>query len=382
MLRTPFASERIQRIDPKTGIKVIQITSYPTPSVALPYEWPSVTPDNERLVFMSQRRARRGAPWDMFRCDTDGLSLFQLTERDQDSHPPVFDKENAPTSILALDGRTTYVLWNGDPVVYSVDVETGRISEVASLEGVCPSGAHYQHMRLSGAGDRLFVVIRKPSVGVARVDLASGCVAGIDVGGLLYACIPTERRLVVWRNSGIPGSAMPDYVTMVRATGDRGFWSTDEDGGDERFIAPDMFSHGSVLGNTTRLQGCGSPPDKCIWIAEEGKPPERIVNGPYFWHSGPSWDGDWIVADTNWPDCGLQLVHVPTRTFRTLCHPGASLDHIRAGHPHPALSHDGRVAVFTSDRTGLPQVYVAHIIDEFRDSIIAGELDRPLDKWM
>ena len=50
MLRTPFASERIQMTDPATGIKIIQLTSYPTPSVHFPYDWPSITPDNERIV--------------------------------------------------------------------------------------------------------------------------------------------------------------------------------------------------------------------------------------------------------------------------------------------------------------------------------------------
>ena len=294
----------------------------------------------------------------------------------------MFDKENAPVALLSLDGGTIYVVWNGDPAVYGVDVETGRIEVLASLEDVCPEGVHHQHMRLNGPGDRLFIIFRKPSVGVARVDLQSGSVVGLEVGGLLYACLPTERRLVVWRNTGVHKSTLPDYVTMVRSAGDRGFWSTDEDGGDERFISPDVFSHGSVLGNTARLQGCGSPPDRCILIAEEGKPPEQIVSGPYSWHSGPSWDGNWIVADTNWPDCGLQLVHVPSRHFRTLCHAGASQNHPRAGHVHPALSHDGRIAAFTSDRTSVSQVYVAHVTDEFRESVIAGELDRPQDKWI
>jgi Tol biopolymer transport system component len=45
-------------------------------------------------------------------------------------------------------------------------------------------------------------------------------------------------------------------------------------------------------------------------------------------------------------------------------------------------SNDGRLVVFRSDRTGCPQVYVAHVNEEFRQSIIAGELDRPKDKWI
>jgi hypothetical protein len=38
--------------------------------------------------------------------------------------------------------------------------------------------------------------------------------------------------------------------------------------------------------------------------------------------------------------------------------------------------------VFGSDRTGISQVYVAQITDEFRESVIAGELDNPRDKWI
>ncbi len=46
------------------------------------------------------------------------------------------------------------------------------------------------------------------------------------------------------------------------------------------------------------------------------------------------------------------------------------------------MSQDGRVVVFRSDRTGVPQIYAAHVTDEFRESVIAGELDQPNDKWM
>ncbi|HRU24700.1 MAG TPA: hypothetical protein P5569_12200, partial [Candidatus Latescibacteria bacterium] len=59
MLRRPYASERIQRIDPKTGIRVVQLTAYPLPSVHLNYNWPSVTPDGRRVILMSQRYAGR-----------------------------------------------------------------------------------------------------------------------------------------------------------------------------------------------------------------------------------------------------------------------------------------------------------------------------------
>ncbi len=380
MLRTPFASERIQRVDPLTGIKVIQITSYPTPSLPLEYQWPSIAPDGYRLVFMSQRTADRVAPWDLFLCDTDGLNLFQLTKRDESKFPAHFNKLNAPLPILSLDGRTLYVIWNGYPVLYAVDLENGSIEDVCSIESVCPQGTIFQHIRISAAGDRLYVVFRSPSIGTVRVDLETGESTKLELDGFLWACMAKERRIIVLKNTATEGDALPDYISFARASGERTLWSLDEDGADPRFHSPDRFSHASMLGGSDCIQGCGLSPDRSIWFAQEGEPPRKLCNGPYFWHSGPSWDGEWIVAGTNWPDEGLKLIHAPTGHFRTLCHAGATQEHVRAGHPHPGLSHDGRIAVFASDRTGVAQVYVAFITDEFRESVIAGVLDMPNDK--
>jgi len=381
MRRTPLASERIQMIDPTTGIKVIQLTSYPSPSVQLGYDWPSITPEG-RVILCSQRWLQRNAPWDIWRVDADGLNLFQLTERDDEAEAGSYDGHNRPNAKLSLDGRTLYVLWNGDPNLYAVDVETGAMDRLASLERFCPEGVTFQHVQVAPASNRLYIVLRWPRIATIRVDLATGAAEELDLDGFLWAIAPSARRIILMRNAEIPKREMPDYFSFARAGGQRTMWSMDEDGGDARFLCPWVFAHATVLGDSMRLQGCGIPPERCVIVAEEGKEPERIVQGPYFWHSGASYDGEWIVTDTNWPDCGLQLVHVPTRHVRTLCHPGASLEHADFGHPHPGLSRDGRIAVFHSDRTGVSQVYVAHVSDEFRESVKAGVLDRPRDKWI
>ena len=102
---------------------------------------------------------------------------------------------------------------------------------------------------------------------------------------------------------------------------------------------------------------------------------KRLVEGPYFWHAGASFDGEWIIADTNWPDRGLQLVHVPTGRYAPLCHPNSSNGYPQWTHPHPQLSPDGKYALYGSDRTGCPQVYLAEITDEFRAHVADGRLD-------
>ena len=382
MIRTPYASERIQMIDPETGIKVIQLTSYPIPSTHFKYVWPSITPDNRILLFC-QRSGRRNAPWDMFRCDADGLNLFQLTERTDSMERGGY--YGRPPNAMKLDGSSVYTVW--DKLLCEVDVETGNVTELLSLADSCPKESVISEIFILSTGKRLYItyaIIGTGKSDTLRVDLETGAIEEVDLGGPLAYISTGEPRLIVKRGHVLSGVKVTKDGSRVCADleNERAFWSVDEDGNDAQMISPELYAHATVLGSGTDMQGPGLPPHRCIWIGSVGKEPRKLVEGPYFWHSGASLDGEWIVSDTNWPDEGLQLIHVETGHMRTLCHPHASCDHIEYGHPHPLLSQDGRIAVFRSDRTNVSQVYAAIITDEFRESVIAGELDNPKDKWI
>lgn len=380
MLRTPFASERIQRVDPKTGIKVIQLTAYPLPSAHFLYDWPCITPDNRWVVLFCQRAVARDAPWDLFRVDADGLNLFQLSERGDRMEAGGY--YGRPAARLTLDAKTIYCAWGLS--LCAVDVETGAIEELCSLDKHCPDGSVIQNLFIAAGARRLFVLHRGPDAsGVIRLDLDTGEVAPIQVDGHLFACDPTGPRLVVSKGTVKWGTAVrEDGARVVTNEGElRAKWITDEDGNDIEYFCPEIYAHATLLGERLIVQGCGKPPHKCIWLAEKGRDPRALAQGPYFWHSGASWSGEWIAADTNWPDQGLQLIHVPTGHFAPLCHPGATQDHYEFGHPHPSLSQDGSLCVFRSDRTGVPQIYIAHITQEFQQRVIAGDLDAAAN-WM
>ena len=88
-----------------------------------------------------------------------------------------------------------------------------------------------------------------------------------------------------------------------------------------------------------------------------------------------------MVADTNFPDIGVQLCDPRdgVGAATTLCFPGATnMGAHWAGpfpydngpievyapqhtHPHPTFSPDNRFVIFTSDRTGFAQIYEASV---------------------
>ncbi|MDE0682265.1 MAG: oligogalacturonate lyase family protein, partial [Candidatus Poribacteria bacterium] len=108
---------------------------------------------------------------------------------------------------------------------------------------------------------------------------------------------------------------------------------------------------------------------------------ERQVTTFNAWHAISNPAGTRMVADTNFPDIGIQIFDVLDGLGepQTLCYPGASSlgEHWNGPfpyakgpvqvyapqhtHPHPSFSPDGQHVVFTSDRSGFAQIYEATI---------------------
>ena len=104
----------------------------------------------------------------------------------------------------------------------------------------------------------------------------------------------------------------------------------------------------------------------------------RHVSDFPVWHGAPDATGTKLVCDTNFPDRGLheidlggaaapRFLHAPEASSQGAhwAHPfpyndGPVKVHApQHTHPHPRYSPDGRQVVFTSDRTGHANVYVA-----------------------
>ena len=341
--------ERIEFTDPQTGAHIVQLTSNVTMSSNLYFEECPFTPDSQTLIFVSRRSAERKAPRDLFRVNADGSDLIQLTDCDG----------GIDDAVLSLDGTTVFLATGTE--LRRVDMEDFREDVVERFDGINGLG------QLSVGGEHVFATIveSRDSAYVYR------CRAdGLD-GGAIHR----------WPSIGhMTASRTGRYVSWIdtspRATGGQQVWHVmRSDGSDEHPWAATNWSHSSWVGDTDRMQGALLTPDHGLsWIGPEETEPQIVATGPYFSHSSASLDGEWIVGDTNWPNIGLQLVHIPSGRFQTLCLDLSSYGHPQYTHPHPVFSRDGEKVLYNSDRTGVPQVYVATIPDYLKDELRTGQL--------
>ncbi len=347
-----YPAEEITLVDSSTGAEYVQMTNAPVHSVNLYFEYQSFTPDDRTLLFLSQRVAMRGAPYDLFAADIESKQLRQLSD---DEHP-----FSSPCSVPD-EPRMLYGVRGTSIVRMSVDDASDE--EVARWEGGRALGVGM----MSGDG-RVYVAVGTRADGTStlvRFDLHTG-----DVRTFLDG-IPSHHLTV--NHSG----------TLVTFTGtldgETGPVICDIDGGNARFLSFRGFAHGTFYGTTDLFQGTLLPPGHgvVIWDPNGDQPPEKVAAGPYFWHSGSSLDGRWIICDTNWPDEGLLLVDVESGRFGPVVipsHRGHASGNPQESHPHPSFDRSGDRIVYASNETGLSQVYVATIPGGLRQELSTGNL--------
>ncbi len=341
------AIESSEFCDPGTGVEIVQLTGNPTTSTSFYFENMQFTADSNTVVFSSRRTADRDAPSDLYRCDVDGRNLIQLTDCD----------DFGGMACLSLDGKKAY--YPGRKELRSVDLTDYTEEVVAGFDygvGNPSVGGDYVFGR-TGGPDGTSAVVRCPIDGGPPETIREGKTIG-------HLNASRTGNWVAW----IETSEINEYGAQT-------WYVMRADGTDNRRWAVQNWAHSSWLGLTDRMQGTLLPPGHGLnHIApDETEPTTIVAAGPYFWHSGASLDGEWLVTDTNWPDVGLQLVHVPTGRFGTLCL-SLSANGSHPTHPHPSFSPDGRKVLYNSTRTGICQIYVAHVSDDLIEEVRGGDL--------
>jgi hypothetical protein len=349
---TVYDCERAIMRDPRSGLRVIRLTHSPCIATNLYFEMCSFSEDDRYVVILAQRYAGRDTSWDLMRARTDGTELVQITDAD-DLHGIVVSPET-------------------DSILYMTAGEVRRIG-IHSLEEVtvarAPGGLPVSPRSLAaieGSGQVYLAncTARSGSALLFKADLASGKITVLH---------ESERQ---------------NHITVDASGGVVAFNDWQEGRFVAHFINADghnlclqpftQFAHNTWFGATRALQGTLLPPGHGIVTLEEGADaPTVLASGRYYWHSSSSRNAEWIVSDTNWPQEGLYLLHVPSGVVTYVCDPLSSCSHPQWTHPHPALSPGMGFVLFNSDLTGIGQVYLVELTAEFLKQAVSGYECRP-----
>lgn len=194
-----------------------------------------------------------------------------------------------------------------------------------------------------------------------------------------------EHDIILQRDSIAHLQFCPDDANLLYYAGpltDR-VWVIHRDGsGNRRLYARNVeknewITHETWIPGTRELAFVDWPRGvRCINV-DTGA--ERQVATFNAWHAISNPAGTCMVADTNFPDIGIQIFDPRDGIGepQTLCYPEASSigEHWNGSfpyangpvqvyapqhtHPHPSFSPDGQHVVFTSDRSGFTQIYEA-----------------------
>lgn len=347
----PLPPEKRVLRDARTGVVVWQLTGAPCINHAPYFLNPAWAGPRRDLLVITSYRA--GGP-DLYGIRLPAGDLVQLTD----------GGDVSPWSAcVSPDGGHVYFTAGAgaDAQLRVLDLDTLEERVLAPL----PPSSWLGNCSVSPAGTELVTTIRRGE--------ANALLAFRTDNGESRTLHETPRLLAHAQWS-------PDGHTVLFASDLPRMWLVDADGRHARPLREQtrqewlvheawlsdgeiIFTHWPHALKAIRRDGTG----------------ERTLAAFNCWHPAPAPDGQLVVCDSTLPDVGLVLVDPATGARRTLCYPGASgrgsqwasSEPIWDGpvpeeaygpqwtHPHPSFTPDGRGVVYTSDVTGLSQVYLA-----------------------
>jgi oligogalacturonide lyase len=350
---TWLPSEKRVTRDARTGVEIWQLTDAPCINHAPYFLNPAWAGAQHDLLVLTSYRS--GSP-DLYGARLPDGSLVRLTDSG-DVRPW--------SASVSPDGRRIFYGAGRDLRV--VDVATCRTETVATIA----RGA-VDACSISPDGDEIVASSFDPEgAGTGRHAL----LAIRTAGGAVRVLHEMDQLIVHAQFS-------PDGRQVLFAGELPRLWLVDRDGTGAHPLRPqtrqEWLVHEAWLNDDEIIFTHWPHALKAIRRDGTG---ERTIAAFNCWHPAPNAAGTLVVCDTNVPDAGLQIVDVATGARRTLCYPDASCRGTRWSsatpiwdgpvvesdygpqwtHPHPSFTPDGRGVVFTSDRTGHPQVYLARL---------------------
>ena len=358
---TVYGPESRTFYDRRTGTQIRQITTASAVHHHPFFIIPAYDDAMQRLIFVS---SRTGTP-QIFAEERATGELRQLTDR-----PDLADSE---WSIHpSHDGKS--VFFTAGTSGWKLDLETLEERELVNFaatamkdEGMVAAAMGTTALSHDDKWWAIRFKVGKESA-LAIVDTGTG-----------------EHDIILRRDSIAHLQFCPDDANLLYYAGpltDR-VWVIHRDGsGNRRLYARNIeknewITHETWIPGTRELAFVDWPRGvRCI-NADTGA--ERQIATFNAWHAISNPAGTCMVADTNFPDIGIQIFDARDGIGepQALCYPGASSigEHWNGPfpyadgpvqvyapqhtHPHPSFSPDGQHVVFTSDRSGYTQIYEA-----------------------
>ena len=368
---TRYPPESKLLVDDRTGSAIRQVTSHPSIHHQ-PFFFVQAYDDAMRWLFFVSHRT--------------GV-------------PQVFAEERATGQLIQLTDRPDLNEWSvrpahgGRAVFFTAGAKGWRL-DMATLA---------EHELADFAADRMLaegMVAAAMGTTALSADDRWWAVSYKDGAESALAIVDTEaggHQVILRRDSIAHMQFCPDDTNLLFYAGPltNRVWLIHRDGSKNRRLyeraAGEWITHESWIPRTRELAFVDWPKGvRCVHV-DTGV--ERRVTSFNAWHAICNRQGTLMVADTNFPDIGLQVFDPRAGSVgdsisrfsgywpgqggqpTTLCFPESSSlgEHWNGPfpynhgpikvyapqhtHPHPSFSPDGRRVVYTSDRTGFSQVY-------------------------
>ncbi len=356
---TVYSSESRTFVDRRTGTHIRQVTKASAHHHHPFFIIPAYDNAMQRLIFVSHRS---GTP-QVFAEERKTGQLRQLTDRTDLSEWSVHPSRNGQ-SVFFTAGTSGWRL----------DLDTLEEHELVNFDAT-----EMREKGMVGAAMGTTAISHDDKWWAIRFnvgDESALAVVNTDTG---------DHEIILRRDSIGHLQFCPDDSNLLYYAGpltDR-VWVINRDGsGNRRLYARNIgknewITHETWIPRTRELAFVDWPRGvRCINV-DTGV--QRQVTKINAWHAICNADGIRMVADTNFPDIGIQTFDPRNENgeTKTLCYPNATSigEHWNGPfpyadgpiqvyapqhtHPHPSFSPDGKYVVYTSDRSGFAQIYEA-----------------------
>lgn len=360
-----FPSEHSRHVDELTGRTVHQMTAHASINHAPYFLQSAFTPDGKTLIFTSYRTGCA----QLYEIDFPEGPIRQLTNG-RAVHPF--------SAAIHPNGRSVYFVRGAG--VWVVDRMTMMERQITDF-----GGAQLGECSLSRDGIWLAAAIKngeQNGIAVGRADGSEWRILDFPRTVIHPQFHPINPEWLIF--SGDPAPRMH----RVRRDGSGLECLYEHD--NEVFVVHETF-----LGDTGDLVFTIWP--KTLNHMSWDSCDQRQIAELNAWHIAPDRAGRRVLADTNHPDRGIVLIDTATGEYQPVCLSQSSNQGSQWAkssyalkedfdaawgkkkplswmevpiepvygpqwtHPHPSFSPDEKLVVFTSDRTGHPQVYVAEL---------------------